>query len=65
MSAENLGVNQETGLYHVDYMPLADDPARRAVREKQLNGEPLTLGESMLAGRDNVVTGIDEQVSKL
>jgi hypothetical protein len=53
-----------TGSYHVDAMPLPDDPARRAIVEKQLAGEPLTLGESMQSGRDNTVDMIGEHPVK-
>ena len=52
--------NLATGPYHADHMPLPEDSARRALVEKRLAGEPLTLVESMQAGRDNTVDMIGE-----
>jgi hypothetical protein len=62
--SETLGVHPDTGLYHTDYMPLPDDEALRQVREKQLAGEQLTLGEALRAGRDNTVPEIPEPVGE-
>ena len=52
------GIHPESGLYHVDHMPLPNDPARRAVIEKQLAGEQLSLGEMMQAGRDQTYNSL-------
>ena len=49
------GVHTETGLYHMDEMPPAEDERLKAIRDKQLRGEPLTIGESLRAGRDSTV----------
>lgn len=57
--SEQLGIHPETGLYHTEHMPLPEDPALRVVREKQLAGEPLSIGEAMRAGRDTTYTEID------
>lgn len=54
------GIHSETGLYHADEMPPAEDPALRAIRDKQLRGESLTLSESMRAGRDSTVDKIGD-----
>jgi hypothetical protein len=51
--SETLGIHPETQLLHVDHMPMPEDPSVRSVREKQLAGEPLTIGESLRAGRDD------------
>jgi hypothetical protein len=56
------GVNPESGLYHVEHMPLPEDPSLRAVREKQLVGEPLSIGEAIQAGRDATIPEIPEPV---
>lgn len=37
-------------LYNVQNMPLSSDPERRAVQEKMLRGEPLTLKEQIFFG---------------
>ena len=54
------GTDPSTGLYHVDHMPMTDDPTVSIIRQKQLAGEPLTLGESINAGRDRTVGSIDD-----
>ncbi|MFZ2544794.1 MAG: hypothetical protein WAW80_02360 [Candidatus Saccharimonadales bacterium] len=54
------GVHPETGLYHIDQMPPAEDPTLRAIREKQLRGESLSLSESMKAGRDETVDALED-----
>jgi hypothetical protein len=61
-SSEISGTDPATGLYHVDHMPMAEDPSLAALRGKQLAGEPLTMDEQMRAGRDTVVRDIDEPV---
>ena len=53
------GTHPDTGLYHVDHMPVGPEPERRVVREKQLAGQSLTIAEGMLAGRDTVVTELE------
>jgi len=53
------GTHPETGLYHQDHMPPADDEQLRVLREKQIAGEPLTMAESMRAGRDTTVTELE------
>ncbi len=58
--SQTIGTHPETGLYHVDYMPPSNDEALRAIRDKQMAGEPLTTGESMRAGRDTTVDMIGE-----
>jgi len=55
-----VGTHPETGLYHADHMPPAEDPVLRTLREKQLAGEPLTMAESMRAGRDVTVDKIGD-----
>lgn len=59
---EVAGLHPETGLYHIDYMPPAEDPERASVHAKQLAGEPLSIGESLIAGRDTTETEIAEPV---
>jgi hypothetical protein len=56
------GVHPETGLFHSELMPPPEDPALRAVREKQLAGEPLSIGETIQAGRDATIQEIPEPV---
>ena len=56
------GTNPETGLFHVDYMPMTDDPGLRVVREKQMSGVPLSVSETINAGRDATERAIDEPV---
>jgi hypothetical protein len=56
------GLHPETGLYHAEHMPLPEDPTLRVVREKQLAGEPLTIGETLQAGRDVTIPEIPEPV---
>jgi hypothetical protein len=53
------GTDPTTGLYHVDHMPMTDDPAVASIREKQLSGTPLTIGENLQAGRDSTVDVVD------
>ncbi|MDB5176913.1 MAG: hypothetical protein JWN75_581 [Candidatus Saccharibacteria bacterium] len=53
-------LHPETGRYHIDYMPQAPDEGLRATREKQLRGEPLSIQESMRAGRDTTVNRIGD-----
>lgn len=53
------GLHPETGLFHAEHMPPPEEPALRMVREKQLAGEPLTIAESMRAGRDATFSQLD------
>ncbi len=54
------GLHPESGLYHTEYMPPAEDPQLRAVREKQLVGEPLNMSEAIRSGRDSTVGEVGE-----
>jgi hypothetical protein len=54
------GLHPETGLYHTDYMPPADNEELRTLREKQLLGESLSMSELLRAGRDDTVDTIGE-----
>lgn len=54
------GVHPETGNYHVDHMPPATDEVLRAVREKQLRGDTLSIAELMRAGRDDTVDTVGD-----
>jgi hypothetical protein len=54
------GTHPDTGLYHTEHMPMSEDPAILAIREKQLASEPLSIAESMDAGRDTTVNAIGE-----
>lgn len=56
---EATGLHPETGLYHIDHMPLPEDPGLRAAREKQLAGEPLTIGEALRIRGDTTFTHLD------
>lgn len=61
---ETLGLHPETGLYHTDHMPPPENPALRAIREKQLAGEQLSIGEAMNAGRDTTMGQFGEYTTK-
>ena len=58
------GTDPTTGLYHMEHMPMTEDPTVSAIREKQLAGMPLTIGEGMQAGRDTTVDVIGEHELK-
>ena len=45
-------------LYNAQTMPLSKNPRLRAVQEKIIKGEPLTMPEKMIAGRDHPVKEI-------
>jgi hypothetical protein len=62
--SETLGTHPKTGLYHTDHMPQPEDPSLRAVREKQLAGESLSIAESMQAGRDTTYSQFGEHPVK-
>lgn len=42
-------------LYNAQEMPLSNNPKLKAVQEKILHGESLTIGEKMIAGRDHPI----------
>lgn len=58
---ELIGTHPDSGLYHAGHMPLADNERLRAVQQKQLAGEDLSIGEAMIAGRDTTVKELDGQ----
>jgi hypothetical protein len=60
LSTATTGTHPETGLYHADLMPPAENETLRAVREKQLAGVALNMTELMRAGRDTTVDAIGE-----
>ena len=53
------GLHPETGLFHAEHMPLPEDPQLRAVREKQLAGEPLSIGEALKIRGDTTFSQLD------
>lgn len=57
--SEQIGMHPDTGLYHTEHMPMPENPATRAVIERQLAGEPLTMMEKINAGRDATFTELD------
>lgn len=54
------GVNPESGNYDVRLMPRSEDASRNAIDDKVDSGEPLSVFESMNAGRDTVETHIGD-----
>lgn len=52
------GIHPDTGLYHVDHMPLSQDPVLRSSQDKLLAGVPrkeFTIGEALKSGRDHTL----------
>lgn len=47
--------DEKVELYDATQMPLSNDPRLRQVQEKIINGEELTTGDKLLAGRDHPV----------
>ena len=62
--SEQLGLHPESGLYHIDHMPLPEDAQLREIRQKQLQGEPLSISESMRAGRDDTFMQLEGFTAK-
>jgi len=50
----------EKGLIDARKLPLSEDEVRRSAQQKIMNGEMLTLGEKLKAGRDSVTTKIGD-----
>lgn len=56
-----LDVINDKGLMDVRKAPLSDDPKRRAIEEKVINNQPLTLGEQVrYGGRDHIIKTIGD-----
>ena len=45
-------------LYNSENMPLSNNPQLRAVQEKIINGEQLTISDKRIAGRDHPIKEI-------
>lgn len=45
-------------LYNSENMPLSNNPQLRVVQEKIINGEPLTISDKRIAGRDHPIKEI-------
>lgn len=52
------GTHPESGLYHRDHMPLADDSALREVQLRLLADMPLTIAQRLIAGRDTTTSDL-------
>lgn len=52
------------GLYESSLMLPASDPSLRAIRDKQMAGTPLSLGEQLRAGRDDTLKQVGNVVMR-
>ena len=55
-----VGVNVETGNFDSTLLPRSEDEGLNAIHDKYHEGESLSVGEKMRAGRDTIVTSLGE-----